>query len=172
MSQAICYISCSALVPFDKLLKVSTILESYNVKPTFYRKGTNYSIQKLEEADFVMFLCNSAPVLQHRSHFNSYISMVGRGQWDEAMYCCENNKPSYIIEGMSENTLSLLKMSLLEPCEHSPERHQMTAKNWQTEYGWLKSYSDGKGVFSMQTIAPKNYPLQDNQTSLFNRSVP
>ena len=118
------YLSVSYNTSATVINTIKRLIEDEGVEVLMYHKGQKYSTDKLLKADMVLGIPPQG-IYQEELYSEDikYSITVGKGQYSEAEFSCENNIPYYML------TEGLTKFSKFQSCySHMPE-------NWKTNYG-------------------------------------
>lgn len=94
------YLSVSYNTSATVIRQVKQLIEAQGAEVLMYTKGTVYSTHKILESDFVFSIPpdEETPSCDIQTEKNvQYIISVGRGQYNEAEFACENDIPFYML---------------------------------------------------------------------------
>lgn len=140
------YLSYSLQDSSSKLATVKTALQRAGFNVTHYNKGENYSISKLRDADFVVFIPRNNFLTKQNVHgVTHYEHSVGKGQYTEAVFCRTNNKPAFMYHNSQvdmRGNVQLLVSKLTD--EYRGYNHYvLDANSFKIGYGLIWSHSVG-----------------------------
>ena len=98
------YLSVSYDTSKTVIQQVKKLIESQGVEVLMYIKGSNYSSIMLLKSDMVLSIPPDDIIQEElRTEKIQYNFSVGRGQYNEAEFACENDIPYYMLtRGLSE----------------------------------------------------------------------
>lgn len=132
------YLSKSLLLSDNFLNPIRQTLIGLGFKVTEYDKTTIYSDKDLKEADFVLLVPFESPIEIDRSKWDVY---VGKGQYSEANYCFQHNKPLFVYHGLNYYPDILVSKLQESNSLYSPEVNN--SQDWKGKYGILPTYVVG-----------------------------
>lgn len=178
------YLSYSLQDDYQKIIKIKSALEEKGFEVLHHVPNTEYKIQKLINADFALFVGNTAVVTDYACNKHQTKVRVGKGQFTEAEYCTAHNKLGFTLH--QYNKLPDFFVSKITDNFGGREHFIVDRDSWKKDYGYICSYSRGsicidmmdflEGYFGSQkmqkpvVLTEKNKLKQDKRRLLLLRS--
>lgn len=158
------YLSYSLQDDYQKIIRIKSALEDKGFEVLHHMPNTEYKIQKLVNADFVLFVGNKGLYSDVYAGKVQTKTLVGKGQFTEAEYCTAHNKLGFILH--QHNKLPDFFVSKI--CDEFGGRdHYIVDKDsWKKDYGYICSYSRGSASIDMMDFVEGHFGSQKMQKGI------